>query len=319
MSGSSGHLVLCHRPVDAAERTWPGQAFARTDQTYAEMMAQFVATRHAKRAMSVPPTDETTEDPSAVTTKAQRQGWRSAWQRLETSRREDRARRQVEDGIWQEQCRAHQAALVAVRRERVGGQSGWKIRAGQIQARWRAAWAFRHQEFAQRRLRDAQWREQRQALRDRATRPTKTVVWWAILVVVDNCTRQSLGLPLFTMGVHVTAEVIVAALQTLLPPALRYLIADGGPHFEAAALRDLATTRGFVRVPLAPHRPQSNGIVERFIQTLKTWLATTHWDSASDLFALLDEFQSYYNDRPHQGAELAGLSPNEYSARQAAV
>ena len=30
---------------------------------------------------------------------------------------------------------------------------------------------------------------------------------------------------------------------------------------------------------------------------------------------LLAEFIVYYNDRPHQGAELAGLSPNEY-ARQ---
>jgi hypothetical protein len=28
---------------------------------------------------------------------------------------------------------------------------------------------------------------------------------------------------------------------------------------------------------------------------------------------LLAEFLVYYNDRPHQGAELAGLSPNEFT------
>jgi hypothetical protein len=45
------------------------------------------------------------------------------------------------------------------------------------------------------------------------------------------------------------------------------------------------------------------------------WLAWHTWQSADELAALLAEFIVYYNDRPHQGAELAGLSPNEY-ARQ---
>jgi hypothetical protein len=32
---------------------------------------------------------------------------------------------------------------------------------------------------------------------------------------------------------------------------------------------------------------------------------------------LLIEFIAYYNDRPHQGAELDGLSPNEFARRLA--
>jgi len=32
---------------------------------------------------------------------------------------------------------------------------------------------------------------------------------------------------------------------------------------------------------------------------------------------LLAEFLLYYNDRPHQGVELQGLSPNEYARRLA--
>jgi len=31
------------------------------------------------------------------------------------------------------------------------------------------------------------------------------------------------------------------------------------------------------------------------------------------------EFLAYYNHRPHQGAELAGLSPHEYATRMAVI
>jgi len=50
--------------------------------------------------------------------------------------------------------------------------------------------------------------------------------WIAVLVLVDNCTRRSLGLPLFAVGAHVTAEMVADALATLLPKGLAYLIAE---------------------------------------------------------------------------------------------
>ena len=143
----------------------------------------------------------------------------------------------------------------------------------------------------------------------------RVMVWIAVLVIVDNCTRRCLGLPLFVLGAHVTADLVVAALKALLPKELRYLIADGGTHFTAEAMQELAKGQGFVRVPLARHRPQSNGIAERFIETLKAWLADKRWQTEEELARLLAEFLAYYNDRPHQGRELAGLSPNEYAAR----
>jgi len=31
--------------------------------------------------------------------------------------------------------------------------------------------------------------------------------------------------------------------------------------------------------------------------------------------ALLDEFQAMYDERPHQGIPMKGLSPNEYASR----
>ena len=60
---------------------------------------------------------------------------------------------------------------------------------------------------------------------------------------------------------------------------------------------------------------RSNGIAERFVRTLKIWLADHAWSQAEDLEALLEQFRLAYNDRPHQGLALPGLSPNEFAAR----
>jgi transposase InsO family protein len=72
-----------------------------------------------------------------------------------------------------------------------------------------------------------------------------------------------------------------------------------------------------VHVRISPHRPCTNGIAERFVRTLKEWLDTHAWSSPEELEALLVEFVKYYNDRPHQGEELGGLSPDEYTRRLA--
>jgi transposase InsO family protein len=160
------------------------------------------------------------------------------------------------------------------------------------------------------------WRERRQ-LRQQAQSLGGEVVsdWIAVLVLVDNCTRRSLGLPLFAVGAHLTAELVAEALAALLPEGLAYLIADSGAHCTAAVVKELENGRGFVRVPLAKHRPRSNGIAERFIETLKARLADEEWQTSDELAALLAAFLADYNDRPHQGYELAGLSPNEYAVR----
>ena len=51
------------------------------------------------------------------------------------------------------------------------------------------------------------------------------------------------------------------------------------------------------------------------MRTLKEWLAWHTWQTPDELTARLAEFIISYNDRPHQGAELAGLSPNEFAQR----
>jgi transposase InsO family protein len=181
-------------------------------------------------------------------------------------------------------------------------------------ARWRALRAQRRAEQARRQQADAAWRQARQQVRARLTGLTVTA-WIAILVITDNCTRQCLGLPLFVTGPKVTADLIVAALRALLPTDLQFLISDRGVHFTAQVFEQLAWEQGFVHVVIARHRPESNGIAERFVRTLKEWLADQAWTTAAELAALLDQFRAEYNDRPHQGLALPGLSPNEFADR----
>lgn len=164
-------------------------------------------------------------------------------------------------------------------------------------------------------MEDEYWRQQRQSLRERLSLLPIVTAWIAIPVITDNCTRQCLGLPLFVAGASVTAEMVVAALRVLLPAELQFLISDRGVHFTAQVFQQLARSEGFIHVVIARHRPESNGIAERFVRTLKEWLANHSWENDQDLLLLLEQFRPEFNDRPHQGIAIPGLSPNEFAKR----
>jgi len=109
--------------------------------------------------------------------------------------------------------------------------------------------------------------------------------------------------------------MVVEALRQLLPAELQFLISDRGPQFKADLMKQLACQSNFIHVMIARHRPQSNGIAERFVLTLKEWLADKSWQSDEELGVLLNQFQSEYNELPHQGLSIPGLSPNEFAKR----
>ena len=87
------------------------------------------------------------------------------------------------------------------------------------------------------------------------------------------------------------------------------------PQVKTNVFQELTKDSGFSHVVITRHRPQSNGIVECLIRTLGKWLADKHWESDGQLNMLLQEFQNEYNDRPHQGLPIPGLSPNEFANR----
>ena len=51
------------------------------------------------------------------------------------------------------------------------------------------------------------------------------------------------------------------------------------------------------------------------MRTLKEGLADKSWSDDQELAALLKQFLDEYNDRPHQGLPIPGLSPNEFANR----
>lgn len=310
VSGSSGHWVVERLKEPGQEPDYPGKVFADPELDYAEAVQAFVK---ASRPLFGPRNEAAAVDKPSQ--RAEIQQLRQEEAQLCTERRNLRKRRELEDVAWQvtwsqQRCEKPSAEEIAKPKPR----ARWGSR--KVQEEQRQDLRKQHrQQSQQRQQEDEQWRLDRQSLREQMSLLPIVTAWIAILMITDNCTRQCLGLPLFIAGSHVTAEMVVAALRVLLPANLQFLISDRGIHFTADVFQQLAKDAEFVHVFIARHRPQSNGIAERFVRTLKEWLADKAWQSDKELLEFLRLFLLEYNDRPHQGLPMPGLSPNEFAKR----
>jgi transposase InsO family protein len=312
VSGSSGRLLVERAPAGRAERQYPGRVFDDPQYSYTEAMHAFVAAS-TPVALPVDPDAPAVLD-GAAARQAEQRALRQEAARLREQRRSIRQQRQQEDAAWQIVRHQHQAAHSPQAHARPNpARCPHSPRASDLH--WRVVRLRRRLTLIRRRHEDEVWRAERQQLRERLAQPPCVTSWIAVLVITDNCTRQCLSLPLFVAGPKVTAELVVDALRALLPPELQFLISDRGTHFTAQIFAQFAREADFVHVLIARHRPQSNGIAERFVRTLKEWLADKTWQSAAELEALLMQFRAEYNERPHQGLAIPGLSPNEFAGR----
>ena len=313
VSGSSGRLVVERVKTEVVEADYPGAVFANEQLDYAQAMAAFVAASKAKdEAAGSQKAANKTEKPSV---QAQKRLLRQQEMALALERSQIRAQRRQEDAAWQA-LRSQRQAQQAARKQQLetGTRPAWGGKKAQDE-QWRQLRDQRRLQLKQRQQADEIWRQKRLDIRAALSDLGLITSWIAVLVVVDNCTRQCLGLPLFVAGSNLTAEMVVEALLVLLPPELQFLITDRGTHFTANIFDQLAEGRKFIHVLIARHRPQSNGIAERFVRTLKEWLADKSWQSDQQLAHLLTQFIAEYNDRPHQGLPTPGLSPNEFANR----
>lgn len=313
VSCSSGQVRVQRTPAGGSARTWPGRVFEDPALSYEAAMQAFIAASQERTEQKPPPS------PTAATAQALTRAAKQACQREEVALRDERRvvrqQRQLEDEAWRV-FRQQRRAAVAAYRTLSRPERPLHGPAKEAQdAQWRAAWERRQALLAERQTEDAAWRQVRQRFRQRWREWVATRTWLAILVVVDSCTRRCLGLPLFVAGVNVTAEVVAEALHALLPPELQFLISDRGTHFTAGTFHTRFLSEAFIHVYIARHRPQSNALAERFVRTLKEWLEHNSWADGQQLAPLLEQFQDEYNDRPHQGLALPGLSPNEFANR----
>ena len=314
VSGSSGHLKVQNSDSETEQRSWPGQVFENLELSYEEAMLDYVAASREKEQQTPKQRDEVEQTDQGLP-KAQKRALKRQEIQLRAERRQVREKRKLEDAAWRE---ARAARKVAQQNDQALSK---EERRQQRQARkahdeaWRSLRKQRRNTLEQRKLEDQTWREERNRLRERLSQLPVVTAWIAILVIIDNCTRQCLSLPLFVAGANVTAEMVVEALRTLLPPELQFLISDRGTHFKANAFKTLMLSEKFIHVLIARHRPQSNGIAERFVRTLKEWLKDKSWQNDQELDLLLHQFLDHYNDHPHQGLAIPGLSPNEFANR----
>jgi transposase InsO family protein len=304
VSGSSGRLVV-ERAIEEQEPQYPGRIFENGRLNYVEVMKAFVAASSQTSSKETP-----LGDGKDLAKKEKRRRLREQDEKLRQQRRQMRKRRRAEDKVWASVKQRHREkeAALSQRRARWGERKAFR-------EAWRRQREQRRKQLAQRRQENETWREQRRILHQQLEQFPVVSSWIAVLVVTDNFTRQCLGLPLFLAGSKVTSEMVTEALRTLLPPELQFLISDRGIHFTAQAFQKLAQSKGFVHVVIARHRPQSNGVAERFVRTLKEWLASHSWENAHALRHLLAAFHLEYNNRPHQGLLIPGLSPNELANR----
>ena len=300
VSGSSGRLVVKRAAGDESEKQWPGKVFEDQSRDYTEVMLDYVA---ASKAQSAP--SETAQGKQRAALKAKKQALRQEEAKLGDQRRALRQERKAKDTAWDIQK--------AKRRELKAKSSAKEGRADN--EFWSIIRKQRRDTKLKRKDENKLWRQKRLSLRERLSQLPIVTAWIAILVIVDNCTRQCLGLPLFVVGPKVTSQMIIEALSVLLPPDLHFLITDRGTHFIANTFEQLAENSDFIHVLIARHRPHSNGIAERFIRTFKESLMDKSWNDDIQLDALIAQFLTQYNDRPHQGLPIPGLSPNEFAKR----
>lgn len=305
VSGSSGHLVI-ERCLPGEERPpWPGQVFEETDLPFEEAMRAYGQATQDRWVHTHNPKEPVSSEPTH---------WRKEWEGR-AERHEVLQQRQQEDAQWKVAKAhfhlaklAHQKLSKALRKQ---GQAAWQVE----QAEWKQRREQQRLIPQARQQENQAWHRRIQAL-SAGTGPDEAGrTWIAVLVVTDNCTRQCLALPIFRTGPKVTSQEVVSALQTCLPAELQFLISDQGTHFKTQFMAQLAQEKDFIHVLVYRHRPQSNGIAERFVLTFKQWLRNRSWTSAEELASWVSLFRPEYNQRPHQGLAIPGLSPNEFANR----
>jgi transposase InsO family protein len=305
VSGSSGHLVIERLVTEKDQPVWPGQVFADPELSFEAAMQQYVQATQDRFVHQHLPCQPTIAKPSHW--RKEKEGRAHRHEVWEQRKREDREWRSAKAAFSQAK-RAHQQLPKAQRKLQRGS---WE----QELTIWIQRREQRYAQHQVRKLENEVWHQRNQALQaGDDTDPVKRA-WLAVLVITDNCTRQCLGLPMFRSGASVTSQEVVSALQTCLPSDLQFLISDQGKHFKTQLMQQLAQEEAFVQVLVYRHRPQSNGVAERFVQTFKRWLRNRSWTTPEKLEVLIASFVLEYNQRPHQGLAIPGLSPDEFADR----
>ena len=296
--------------------SYPGQAFQREDLSYDEQMHLYAQGRQERQESPKPQKKVSAEEAALqkeleelrIKQEELRQEGRKARKARKEQEQARKAERQQRKKVKQERQKLSRKEKKCLKKLQQQEDEQRKVN----QAERRQAVEQQTQQQVQMKEKRQELKKKEAELKGKLSLLTGLV---AVLVIVDNCTRRCLGLPVFLEGRNVTADSIVEALKLLLPPELQYLISDNGSQFKAELFQQLALQMGFLHVRISPRRPRTNGIAERLVRTFKGMLLPYSWDDSEEFQQILASLLVEYNDRPHQGKGLNGLSPNELDYR----
>jgi transposase InsO family protein len=101
-----------------------------------------------------------------------------------------------------------------------------------------------------------------------------------ILVVCDYATRYPEAIPLRTIEAETIAEELMSLFSRVGIP--REILTDQGSNFTSRLLQELYKLLHVNSVKTSPYHPKTDGLVERFNQTLKTMLRKAAVDEGKD-------------------------------------
>jgi putative transposase len=144
-----------------------------------------------------------------------------------------------------------------------------------------------------------------------------------VLFAIDACDREIIAWSATTSGVsgEMVRDLMIACVErrfgSTRTPHLVEWLSDNGSAYIAKETRQIATALG-LRLAFTPVRsPESNGISEAFVKTLKRDYARISIlnDAATTMALLPGWFEDYNTVHPHSG--LRFLSPREFRSLSA--
>ena len=127
-----------------------------------------------------------------------------------------------------------------------------------------------------------------------------------ILVICDYATRYPEAVPLRTCDAEAVAEELGKLFSRVGIP--REILTDQGTNFTSQLLAELYRLLNVHSIRTTPYHPQTDGLVERFNQTLKAMLRRTVTEEGKDWDRLLPYLLFAYREVPQAST---GFSPFE--------